>query len=61
MFNRQLRISVMEQQDVTGCPLRATIHLGAAVRPREAETLNPFSFQICYTRPIWIHQNGDPL
>ena len=61
MFKRQLRINVMEQQDVTGCPLGASIHLRAAVRPREAEALNPSSFQTCYSRPIWIDQDGDPL
>jgi hypothetical protein len=47
MFKRQLRINVMEQQDVTGCQLGASIHLRAAVRRREAEALNPFSFQTC--------------
>jgi len=61
MFKRQLRINVMEQQDVTGCLLGASIHLRAAVRRREAEALNPFSFQTCYRRPIWIDQDGDPL
>ena len=61
MFKRQLRINVMEEQDVAGRPLGASIHLGAAVGPWDAETLNPFSFQFCYSWSIWIDQNGDPL
>ena len=61
MFNRQLRVNVMEEQDVAGCPLGASIHLRAAVGPWDAETLNPFSFQFCYSWSIWIDQNGDPL